>query len=55
LDKAYQAENFKDLLGAALGDDEIYAYTQGRGYHPEFKALCRQVKESLPKVTRNEA
>ena len=54
LDKTYQRENFKDLLGLALADDDVYTLSQSRGYHPKFKALCREVKQSLASSQANE-
>ncbi len=48
LDKEYQLETFDDLLKPLLADDDISALSE-RGYHPEFKRICREIKESLPR------
>ena len=47
MDKKYSNENFDEILKPLLLDDDIYKLTQDRGYHPEFKRLCSDIKKSL--------
>ncbi len=52
MDKEYTAENFDKILKPLLSDEDIYALTQERGYHPEFKNLCKNFKDSLSSTKR---
>ena len=44
LDKHYQMTCFQDLLIPQIADDEFYGLSQNRGYHPDFKRVCRELR-----------
>lgn len=46
LAKKYQLETFGDLLKPLMADDDIFALSQGRGYHPDFKIECEKIRNS---------
>lgn len=52
LDKEYQVETFENLLKPLMADDDLFALSE-RGYHPKFKKLCRDIKDSLVRSQGN--
>jgi len=47
LDRDTRNAQIVDLLEPLLRDEDIYAMTQGRGYHPKFRKLCAGVKRGI--------
>jgi hypothetical protein len=46
LDRSYAERTLEQLLPELLMDEEFYALTQGRGYHPSFSSYCASLRES---------
>ncbi|HEX6901875.1 MAG TPA: hypothetical protein VF789_19295 [Thermoanaerobaculia bacterium] len=44
LDKTYEQATMHELLAPLLKDDDIYALSQNRGYHPAFREFCRTLR-----------
>ena len=44
VDAHHQDAQLRELLKPIMEDEQIYELSQARGYHPDFRAFCRQVR-----------